>query len=590
MKSSAFVVLALLVLSVAIGAAYNRCQVATSRAVPPGTDYIYVCPNVNGTVFLQMLVTVPGNAPTSPPNPLLASQGVIGDPSHKDTIQFRANVSNNNTIVNCTYLNSTSQRIVCGNSVMLSIYDRPQPPQHLQVRIQNSSASKLYFNITWTPPYTPPEVNVFYTAAVLNWSDPSKNITLIRSISDCFCIFPHPANPTSCYPYQFTVLAENAAGMSRYSDPVLANVATAPWITGSVEIAFSYVDGVTLNFTGFQDCSNSSIHYHIQFQSITMKTQEKFGPYSSSDYNGSVHLTFSTTEKLHLNSVYECFLTASNVAGSTSLAVIVYTTDVQSSTITGVDHQLNVTCFFAEGTLAKGCVVRLEKSGEVVYQMIPRVNGTAKGVIRTEFSVDCYNISMVDWEEDGLIGSVAVPLNLRGMSPIPSTGPNFCSNGSQSNMSNDDTERVVLYSVSSLIAFGLVVTTATSLAIVFCCFRQGICVAQHQQTHPQSNQSPQPHQGNGDKSDYAEPVGANHPTPYDNILIAVTKKSYAASHYNFLQRFIHPKLYPQPSHVYEEQDLHYNRLFKQQATPSCLQPHPTIAPACYETPSAGTNI
>ena len=105
-----------------VGAAYNRCQVATSRAVPPGTDYIYVCPNVNGTVFLQMLVTVPGNAPTSPPNPLLASQGVIGDPSHKDTIQFRANVSNNNTIVNCTYLNSTSQRIVCGNSVMLSIY------------------------------------------------------------------------------------------------------------------------------------------------------------------------------------------------------------------------------------------------------------------------------------------------------------------------------------------------------------------------------------------------------------------------------------------------------------------------------------
>ena len=191
-----------------------------------------------------------------------------------------------------------------------------------------------------------------------------------------------------------------------------------------------------------------------------MKTQEKFGPYSSSDYNGSVHLTFSTTEKLHLNSVYECFLTASNVAGSTSLAVIVCkyidhvqlnctlsgnaiscicmhnlipidTTDVQSSTITGGDHQLNVTCFFAGGTLAKGCVVRLEKSGEVVYQMIPRVNGTAKGVIRTEFSVDCYNISVVDWEEDGLIGSVAVPLNLRGMSPIPSTGPNFCSNGSQ---------------------------------------------------------------------------------------------------------------------------------------------------------------
>ena len=68
-----------------------------------------------------------------------------------------------------------------------------------------------------------------------------------------------------------------------------------------------------------------------------------------------------------------------------------------------------MTCFFAEGTLAKGCVVCMEKSGEVVYQRIPRVNGTAKGVIRTEFSVDCYNISVVDWEEDGSIGSLYIP-------------------------------------------------------------------------------------------------------------------------------------------------------------------------------------
>ena len=88
------------------------------------------------------------------------------------------------------------------------------------------------------------------------------------------------------------------------------------------------------------------------------------------------------------------------------------TTDVQSSSITGSDHQLNVTCFFAEGTLAKGCVVCLEKSGEVIYQMIPRVNGIAKGVIRTEFSVDCYNISVMDWEEDGSIGSQAVHVNV----------------------------------------------------------------------------------------------------------------------------------------------------------------------------------
>ena len=72
-----------------------------------------------------------------------------------------------------------------------------------------------------------------------------------------------------------------------------------------------------------------------------------------------------------------------------------------------------MTCFFAEGTQARGCVVRLERSGGVVYQMIPRVNETAEGVVRTEFSVDCYNISVVDWEEDGSVGSVAIPTKLR---------------------------------------------------------------------------------------------------------------------------------------------------------------------------------
>ena len=81
-----------------------------------------------------------------------------------------------------------------------------------------------------------------------------------------------------------------------------------------------------------------------------------------------------------------------------------------------------MTCLFAEGTLAKGCVVFLEKS---VYQMISRVNGTAKGVIRTEFSVDCYNISVVDWEEDGSIGSVVVP---SGVLLSLSKSSNMCSN------------------------------------------------------------------------------------------------------------------------------------------------------------------
>ena len=107
-------------------------------------------------------------------------------------------------------------------------------------------------------------------------------------------------------------------------------------------------------------------------------------------------------------SVYVCTNAAIYIVNTSDLYMHVDTTDVQTSTITGNDHQLNVTCFFAEGTQARGCVVRLERSGGVVYQMIPRVNETAKGVVRTEFSVDCYNISVVDWEEDGSIGQCLI--------------------------------------------------------------------------------------------------------------------------------------------------------------------------------------
>ena len=75
--------------------------------------------------------------------------------------------------------------------------------------------------------------------------------------------------------------------------------------------------------------------------------------------------------------------------------------------------------------------MRLEGSGGVVYQMIPSVNETAEGVVRTEFSVDCYNISVVDWEEDGSIGSLGVPQStIITITPLSSTNLN-CSDKRQ---------------------------------------------------------------------------------------------------------------------------------------------------------------
>ena len=163
---------------------------------------------------------------------------------------------------------------------------------------------------------------------------------------------------------------------------------------------------------------------------------EQLALYNTSTNASGIQVVLHTSDGLQPNVRYICSVLAYNTIGmSTPSSVVVCkentfafsdtsvhrvmfpiqytdTTDVQSSTITGIDHQLNVTCFFAEGTQARGCAVCLEKSGEVVYQMVPRVNETAKGVIRTEFSVDCYNISVVDWEEDGSTGSLGVPVNL----------------------------------------------------------------------------------------------------------------------------------------------------------------------------------
>ena len=59
-------------------------------------------------------------------------------------------------------------------------------------------------------------------------------------------------------------------------------------------------------------------------------------------------------------------------------------------------------------------------SGGLIHQMIPRLNDTAVGVFNTGSLANCYNISVVDWEEDGSTGSQAVPITV-----ISSEGKRF---------------------------------------------------------------------------------------------------------------------------------------------------------------------
>ena len=195
-----------------------------------------------------------------------------------------------------------------------------------------------------------------------------------------------------------------------------------------------------------RSCENYPVEgYYIKVvNDITDESLVKqIAPYSSSINASHIEVAlYTSSDSIQSNMRYTCSILAYNAVGNSSTSSIevckefwhhthanyhsgpfamriIDTTDVQSSTITGSDHQLNVTCFFAESTLAEGCAVCLEKSGEEVYQMIPRVNGTAKGVIRTEFSVDCYNFSVVDWEKDGSIGSLGVLINISFNLPLP---------------------------------------------------------------------------------------------------------------------------------------------------------------------------
>ena len=219
------------------------CQVPTPHPVLIGKTYNYTCPSNNETTSLiQMIVTVPGNAPIAPPDALgtLASRGVVV--IGLDTVSFRANTSNNNTIVSCTYKKtaviyhigiiftvygtSAITRIASSFTCKIYMADALQPPQLLQVHVQGSSASHLFFNVTWTPPPYKSVLN--YVVSVLNQSGPSNNFTPVELIKteNCSYTFPHPSSPTSCYRYQFAVAAEYAAGISQYSNPVWANVVT----------------------------------------------------------------------------------------------------------------------------------------------------------------------------------------------------------------------------------------------------------------------------------------------------------------------------------------------------------------------------
>ncbi|KAL5500500.1 hypothetical protein EMCRGX_G012073 [Ephydatia muelleri] len=386
-------------------------------AIPVGKIGNYTC-QFEGQ-FVQWLVRVPGMALLSlaPGGNHLASialaqYGIAMDALSSWILVLNASTLNNGTILQCT---SFADKALLSQSVVVTVFDRPFAPTALNAIAIGEGVLEL----VWIPPFSATGVNISYTVLVSRL-DTGPIQTAIGPLREPRYAYSWLGKkPLSCLQYQFTVVAGNDAGESAPSLAAVSSIPTVPQLgTLQSTVTSNKTDDftITLSFNAARTCEDFPIEGYLVkvVNDITDGSDMKqIAPYTTSANGSYFKIAFGSSDGLQPNMRYTCSVWAYNAVGRSSpSSIVVYTTDVQSSSITGSDHQLNVTCFFAEGTLAKGCVVCLEKSGEVVYQMIPRVNGIAKGVIRTEFSVDCYNISVMDWEEDGSIGSQAVHVNV----------------------------------------------------------------------------------------------------------------------------------------------------------------------------------
>ena len=405
---------------------------APSEFIPLGRTGKYTC--VYDGQFEQWLVSVPGMALLAlAPNGntmiarIMGGYGISMDATYPFVLLVNASSLNNGTVLQCT--SAASEVATLSPSVVIHVFGPPDIPSSLAVVPLGADTLEL----SWKPPFSLPGVNTSYTVLVSDLSAPpgGRALTVGPILEPHFAyhaVWTKAKQSSLCSQrYEFSVVARNDAGEGYPSNPLVTSAPAVPELgtlrSEGVSTAGHNVT-IKLSFFTARSCENYPVEgYYIKVvNDITDESLVKqIAPYSSSINASHIEVAlYTSSDSIQSNMRYTCSILAYNAVGNSSTSSIeVYTTDVQSSTITGSDHQLNVTCFFAESTLAEGCAVCLEKSGEEVYQMIPRVNGTAKGVIRTEFSVDCYNFSVVDWEKDGSIGSLGVLINISFNLPLP---------------------------------------------------------------------------------------------------------------------------------------------------------------------------
>ena len=99
------------------------------------------------------------------------------------------------------------------------------------------------------------------------------------------------------------------------------------------------------------------------------------------------------------------------------------TTDVQNVNIfcqAVTSRTYLIQCSYVEGSDARGCAYSISAAGvESVTGTIARNN--TEGVIVELANISCYNVLVYDWERDGTIGTLPVPIDsTSAIVPCPS--------------------------------------------------------------------------------------------------------------------------------------------------------------------------
>ena len=89
-----------------------------------------------------------------------------------------------------------------------------------------------------------------------------------------------------------------------------------------------------------------------------------------------------------------------------------------------LDHTqqaFEVTCTFLKGSKAQGCFFTLNGTFGSYTEYVMRRNASASHRYQVNGSLEMLNYSVFDWEEDGTVGGVALPVALVSAS-LPKRG------------------------------------------------------------------------------------------------------------------------------------------------------------------------